>query len=276
MLIDNETRLVISYIIKKYYIIVHQYFVLMNDSIIIRQLDNVNNIIQVGLNAITHIFKINLFFYKNVDVAFYYSQKAYYCYLEYIEQINIKCITDDLNIKDAILFIYNKTLSREDITNFNVQEASRLENGDISENGLLHIENFEVVEGVFPIINDVVYYVSNFDNSNLTLINRVNICEKYLLNYLNFFVSNTHNINTNKLFEYLKILNEKKDYSYDTYCLFLQELLTYISNAKNINKQINEMFFLEYFNDNNAKLTECSKNEMKVLINHFFITTARQ
>jgi uncharacterized protein (DUF2132 family) len=276
MSFENETLLIISHIIKKYYIIVHQYLAIMNDSVIIRRLDNVNNIIQLGLNAITHIFKINLFFYKDVDVAFYYSQKAYYCYLEYIEQINIKCITDDLNIKDAILFIYNKTLSREDITNFNIQEASRSENSDINENILLHIENFEVVEGIFPTINDVVYYVSNFDNNNLSLINRVNICEKYLLNYLNFFVSNAHNINTNKLFEYLKILNEKKEYSYDTYCLFLQELLTYICNSKNINKQINEMFFLEYFNNNNSKLTECSKNEIKALINHFFITNTRQ
>jgi hypothetical protein len=272
---DRETLLIINRIIEKYYIVVQQYFILMNDSVIINQLGNINNILQIGLNAITHIFKINLFFYKNIDIAFYYSQKAYYCYLEYIEQINIKCITDDLNIKDAILFIYNKTLSREDITNLNIHEVSSLENSEVSENVLLHIENFDIIEGIFPVINDVVYYILNFDNTTLSLMNRMNLCEKYLLNYLIFFISNAHNMNTSKLFEYLKILNEKKEYSYDTYCLFLQELLVYISNAKNNNKEVNEMYFLEYFN-NNSKLTEYSKNEMKVLINHLFITTVKQ
>lgn len=269
MTTEKSFDAVVNCIVKKYHFIIYQYLVIMNDSVIINQLDNIDNILQIGMNAITHIFKLNLLFYKNIDVAFFYSQKAYYCYLEYIEQINIKCITDDLNIKDAILFIYNKTLSRDALTNIHIQDASSSIHCHSNES-TVHIENFDIIEHIFPEINGIVYYLLNFDNHRLTLSNRVILCEKYLMNYLIFFITNTYNLNVCKILEYLKIMNEKKEFSYETYSLFLEEFLKYICNGNNKKREANELFFLQYFNDN-SKLTDYTKNEMKALVKQFFI-----
>lgn len=90
------------------------------------------------------------------------------------------------------------------------------------------------------------------------------------MNYLIFFITNTYNLNVCKILEYLKIMNEKKEFSYETYSLFLEEFLKYICNGNNKKREANELFFLQYFNDN-SKLTDYTKNEMKALVKQFFI-----
>lgn len=68
-------------------------------------------IFERGLETIIHIFSLMLHYTKNIDITFYYTQKAYYCYIEFIEQItdeNAKFL--QLSSRDAILFVYKKTL----------------------------------------------------------------------------------------------------------------------------------------------------------------------
>lgn len=65
----------------------------------------------VGANAITHIFKLSMLYSQNTEIVTHKCQTAYYCYLEYIQQIRISNQLSELNEKDAVLFIYNKTLS---------------------------------------------------------------------------------------------------------------------------------------------------------------------
>ena len=64
-----------------------------------------------GLEAISHVFEIMLYYTKNLDMTHYHSQKAYYFYAEFINQI----INDpnnylQLSSKDATLFVYKKTI----------------------------------------------------------------------------------------------------------------------------------------------------------------------
>ena len=52
-----------------------------------------------------------LYFTKNLDLSFYHSQKAYYFYIEFIEQISDEnVIFLQLSSRDAILFVYKKTI----------------------------------------------------------------------------------------------------------------------------------------------------------------------
>ena len=68
-------------------------------------------IIQRGLITITNVFNIILFYSKNLDMAYYHSQKAYYFYVEFIGQISEEHNTFlQLSSRDAILFIYKKTI----------------------------------------------------------------------------------------------------------------------------------------------------------------------
>jgi len=60
-----------------------------------------------GLGAITHVFRIILAVSRNIHMAFYHAQRAFYFYVEYLLQTNGIL---PLQTKDAILFMYRKTI----------------------------------------------------------------------------------------------------------------------------------------------------------------------
>jgi hypothetical protein len=73
----------------------------------------INNkyMVNKGIVSLTNIFRMILLYTKNLNLAFYQSQKAYYYYIEFIEQIRQdKNAFLRLNVKDAIMFIYKKTI----------------------------------------------------------------------------------------------------------------------------------------------------------------------
>ena len=64
-----------------------------------------------GLETISHVFEMMLYYTKNLDMTYYHSQKAFYFYNEFVNQI----IEDpnnylQLSSKDATLFVYKKTI----------------------------------------------------------------------------------------------------------------------------------------------------------------------
>lgn len=68
-------------------------------------------IITKGLESIQHIFLFLLLYTCNIQLTFYNVQKAFYYYIEFIEQIQKEeQFFIKFNIKDAILFIYKKTI----------------------------------------------------------------------------------------------------------------------------------------------------------------------
>ena len=64
-----------------------------------------------GLQTIKHIFKILLFYTKNIDLTIYHCKKGYLYYSEFISQIGEDSHSYlKLNSKDATLFVYKKTI----------------------------------------------------------------------------------------------------------------------------------------------------------------------
>lgn len=68
------------------------------------------NIIFIGLNTIMHIFRITICKYKNTEITYHYCKQGFFYYLEYIQQISNVDFQNNLNINDAIIFVYSKTL----------------------------------------------------------------------------------------------------------------------------------------------------------------------
>ena len=103
--IDNYKKTInvtINDIFEKYNLLIIEYFKL-----------NITGkfIISRGLDTISHVFELMLFYTKNIDMTYYHSQKAFYFYGEFISQI----IEDpnnylQLSSKDASLFVYKKTI----------------------------------------------------------------------------------------------------------------------------------------------------------------------
>lgn len=68
-------------------------------------------IFERGVEIIIHIFTIIFYYTKNLELTYYHTQKGYYFYCEFIEQISDDNVTFlKLSSKDAILFVYKKTI----------------------------------------------------------------------------------------------------------------------------------------------------------------------
>ena len=97
-------------IVDAYVLVLHEYFQYMRK---IRSWENYLHILYVGLNTIIHVFTKAYCHTKNIDNTYMCCQKAYICYLEYVEQMNTTHSLHNLDTSDAVLFVYR--ISMEDV-----------------------------------------------------------------------------------------------------------------------------------------------------------------
>ena len=101
-----------SEILNKYRLLVIEYLLFINETInSCKTNDNCKFIILRGLTTISYVFIFILHSSRNLNMAYYHSQKAFYYYTEFIGQI-----TGDQNVflqltsRDAMMFVYKKTI----------------------------------------------------------------------------------------------------------------------------------------------------------------------
>lgn len=64
-----------------------------------------------GIDTISHVFIMFLYYTQNLETVYNYSQKSLYLYTEFIEQISFdKNSFLQLTSKDAVIYVYKKTL----------------------------------------------------------------------------------------------------------------------------------------------------------------------
>jgi hypothetical protein len=64
-----------------------------------------------GVDTITNVFNIILYYTKNLELTFYHCQKSYYYYVEFIEQISEdQHVFLQLNSRDASTYVFKKTI----------------------------------------------------------------------------------------------------------------------------------------------------------------------
>jgi hypothetical protein len=98
-------------VIDKYISLVNEFLKFILEKIKIKNKNYSKFIIIRGYETITNIFNIILYCTKNLDLTIYHCQKAYYYYVEFIEQIsNVDHILLQLNSRDALMYVYKKTI----------------------------------------------------------------------------------------------------------------------------------------------------------------------
>lgn len=98
-------------ILTKFVSVIVEYMRFMSEKITIKNKHYYRFIFERGVETVSHVFINTLYFTKNLDLSFYHSQKAYYFYIEFIEQISDENVTFlQLSSRDAILFVYKKTI----------------------------------------------------------------------------------------------------------------------------------------------------------------------
>jgi len=237
-----------SIIIEVYVRLVNEYYSIMEQSNILKTIENYRFITYVGLTAINHIFKINLIATKNIQTTYYYCEKACYCYLEYIEQINKTEILNNLNINDVVKFVYKETIvyndDKPDIQPVNTNFSKVI----ISDN----------LKFLFTILSRVSTIILNWNNDYIDENIQSVLCQKYLLKYLYMFNEN----NVPEYIDYLETILEKTKMNKDDYIEFLEQFHKKMKNKKykdNENKEAKAyeikskimIFMRDYNNDTN-------------------------
>jgi len=221
-------------LIELYVRLVNEYYSIMGQSDILKNIENKRYIIYIGLNAINNIFKINLTTTNNIQTTYFYCEKACYCYLEYIEQINKTEVLNNLNISDVVKFVYKETIIYNENAITNVNNCSSI--------------NIENSNTVFTILTRISSILFNWNNDSIDESIQTIICQKYLPKYLYLFVEN----NIVDYIDYLDTVIEKIKMNKDVYIEFLEQFFKKIKNVKNNNDIKNKiMIFLNNFENNN-------------------------
>ena len=252
----TSTKYFKNRVILKYASVIKEYFTLINQSDTLKNIVNTNQSIYIGLTAIHRVFEYILLKTNNIDNAYYHSQKCYYYYLEYMEQINKTDLAQNLNHIDAVLFVFKKTI-------FDIYES---ESNSTSNIMTLNNENITINEVDLRNLLGTIHHFTRilffWENTKINIENRINICNKYLQRYL----SKIDSLDMTK--SYLEIIQQKIDMDYFKYEDLLNELLIKIEKTRKMNVlsetdkndlflykfYVEEHIFKEKFNEGNKEL----------------------
>ena len=238
-------------------LIMSEYFTQINEYIATKDVQYPITWLIIGINTIQRVFNEVLIKTKSIDNACYYSQKAYYYYLEYMEQIYKSNIFLNLNHLDAILFIYKKTIfNNNDNNDDNENENATILNNIIDlQSNTIDINETELRNMLLGILKTthILFY---WKHSEMTFAERRHLCNNYLKPLILINLENS----SKDMVVYLEFIQEKLDMNYMKYQELLETLilkkhkkpkLKSTSTEKDINAIIINKFFIE-----NEKLQE--------------------
>ena len=158
-----------------------------------------NYIFIKGIYIVTNIFKTIYYYTKNLELTVNYSNKAAFYYIEYVNQINEKdseFVFVNLNLKDAIIYVYRKSI-------FEINESYKktVVNNKHEEILFDSINNFtlfycQIIQFIFNKIN-----IKNTDEKDL---------DSSLLNIYYFLDKVCKNDTSDTDTDILNLLNRKK------------------------------------------------------------------
>jgi len=112
--VDNFNKILdisVSDVMNKYSELIVEYLKFIYENIKVQNLTYSKFIVIRGLETITNVFSIILYYTKNIDLTYFQCQKSFYYYIEFIGQITEEQHTFlQLNSRDAITYVYKKTI----------------------------------------------------------------------------------------------------------------------------------------------------------------------
>lgn len=239
----NKFDISINDIFSKYVIILSEYLLQITDVLYIKDNLYLKYVINKGIETVTHVFKILLLYTKNLEICYYYSQKAFYYYTEFIGQI-VQIDEEhqsflQLNCKDASLFVYKKTI-------FEI-------NNDLKKNFYLKsdytIKNIDLIINIYN--NCVKSIINNFDSTSNDIKDIYKNVDNKLIKIISYLVNiSLFDISNEELYDY-----------YNT--------IYYFYNTINIDSY-DKLLYLELFLKKNVK-TKILLDKLKINLNNDYI-----
>lgn len=152
----------VSTILTKFISVTIEYMRFISEKITMKNKPHYKFIFERGFETLIHTFFVIFYYTKNLELTFYHSQKAYYFYIEYIEQISDDNVTFlQLSSRDAILFVYKKTI-------FEINNEYRKNNDDISQDEKNILSTVETYTHIYKIIIQFIINNKNFQYETKT------------------------------------------------------------------------------------------------------------
>jgi hypothetical protein len=240
-------------ILGKYNLLIIEFLKFMSDNINLKNNTCNKFIIIRGLDTVSHVFNNILYYSKNIELAFYHGQKAFYFYVEFIGQISDDQHTFlQLSSRDATMFVYKKTIfdiNNEWRKNMNLNFETSIGLNDQID--IIHI-HANITKSIISFFINKSEFLSNEKKSYLTniIIKTAKIIEKIndskldikIFNIILFFIEQIdNNLHYEKYFEiinlFLKKINKGK-----INIIKIQENIYHTDFSKRIDEDTPEKF----------------------------------
>ena len=229
------------FVLIKYSQLINEFLYFCNDNLKIPNIKYNNYIILKGFSIITFVFNLLLLYSKNTEFTYHHCQKSFYYFIEFIGQISQDNSTFlQLNSKDAMLFVYKKTL-------FDIDNDSR--NKHREESSLNYKSEFIIIDLMCKLYEKIlVIILNNTENNDKDIYTKMNVIMEKQINFIK-------HLNNSEIKIYLTNLNvilSSKIKLCENYELFKKLNSFIIKHKYLINKKINvhkEICQIEKCND---------------------------
>jgi len=214
--VDNFNKTLdknINDVMNKYTELIIEYLKFIYENIKIQNLVYSKFIVIRGLETITNVFSIILYYTKNLDLTCFQCQKSFYYYIEFIGQISEDQHTFlQLNSRDAINYVYKKTI-------FEINSEFKKNMLNLTKE---NEEKFDTINMYIKIYKILLLKIINVDSK----INKINTDSfEKLCNKLNNTKFNIENL---RLFETLVVILDNKindvEKIFEIFLLYLKKI----------------------------------------------------
>ena len=187
-------------VFNKYILLINDYINTYNEKLADKKYRFSDNIMKNGFETISHVFKILLLYTNNIDLTFHHCQRSFVYYIEFVEQIkDDECAFLNLTSKDAILFVYKKTI-------YDIPDSFKAQFVQSNETNTL----FNKLDLLINIHKFVIYNYISSVNIHSDNIYKDKLIKNTSINLLNLSIHNLELSNTFHSFLYNKPIPHDK------------------------------------------------------------------
>lgn len=238
-------------ILTKFTTVLIEYMRLISEKINIKNKQYYIFIFERGIETLIHIFSMIFYYTKNLELTFYHSQKAYYFYIEFIEQISDDTIIFlQLSSRDALMFVYKKTI-------FEINNELKKKCIPLTKDEQIIMSYIDVNTHIYKKL--VKFILNNKEFKYENKLEYINICCDKMQDLT--IILNKYNTHYKKesIYLFINLLENKNLEPSISICQFFKLLEEFIIKSKNyLKEKNNKMVNKEKILIN--KIHECSSN----------------
>jgi len=239
----------VSEILKKFVNVLIEYMRFITEKIMMKNKKYYSFIFERGIETLIHVFSVIFYYTKNLELTFYHTQKAFYFYVEFIEQISDDNVTFlQLSSRDATLFVYKKTI-------FDINNEYKKSITEPTPEEKIILSTINLYTYVYKSIVLFIIKHNDFKYENKT--NYINMCSnfiEFISELLNKNKITNNVVRANCIYLFTELLDDKSLQIQDFFKLLDEFIKKTISKKKFDEKVIKNRIYdteIQNFIDNN-------------------------